>query len=147
MSEGFSGGCLCGAVQFESQAGPVVTGHCHCTDCRKTSGTGHASNLCVPKAVTKITGTVSTYDKPADSGNIITRAFCPTCGSPIYSLNSAMPEMIFFRASVLDDLEVFQPQMAVYRRSAPSWDLADPGIPNFDVMPEGGPEKAIADAG
>ncbi len=146
MSTGFKGGCLCGQVQFTSSADPLVAGHCHCTDCRKTSGTGHASNLCVPSAAVTIEGDLSSYARPADSGNIVTRMFCPKCGSPICSHNNAMEGMTFFRASVLDDPEVYQPQMAVYRSRAPSWDHADPNIANFDVMPEGGPEQAIAEA-
>lgn len=146
MSEGFAGGCLCGAVRFESNADPMITGHCHCVDCRKTSGTGHSSHMVIPKEAISITGDVRAYDRPADSGNIVTRTFCPTCGSPVYSLNNAMPDMIFIRASTLDDLEVFKPQMAVYRSRAASWDHPDPAISNFDTVPDGGPEKVIGDA-
>ena len=50
MTSGFSGGCLCGAVRYESSAEPMFAGHCQCTDCRKTSGTGHSSHLAVPRA-------------------------------------------------------------------------------------------------
>ena len=82
-----------------------------------------------------MTGAVSAYDRPADSGNIVSRVFCPTCGSPVYSLNSAMPDLIFLRASSLDDLEIFQPQMVVYASRAPSWDQLDPNLPTFPKMP------------
>ncbi len=146
MSERFEGGCLCGAVRFESAVKPAMAAHCYCTDCRKSSGTGHASHLVVPKEAVSVTGQVSTFDKPADSGNIVTRAFCPTCGGPVYSLNSAMQAMIFIRASALDDLEVFRPQMAVYRDRAASWDHEDPNIQNFAIIPEGGPTRVVSDA-
>ena len=43
MSNSFTGSCLCGAVTYASNESPVLTGHCHCDDCRRTSGTGHAS--------------------------------------------------------------------------------------------------------
>jgi hypothetical protein len=46
-----------------------------------------------------------------------------------------MPELTFLRASSLDDLEVFNPQMVVYTSRAPSWDRLDPSLPSFAEMP------------
>ncbi len=82
-------------------------------------------------------GTLSSFDKSADSGNVVTRFFCPTCGSGMYSKNSAMPGFIFPRASSLDDPEVAKPQIAVYASRAPSWDFVDPALPKIPEMPEG----------
>jgi hypothetical protein len=135
MTTQFEGGCLCGSVRYKSDAAPAVSGHCHCVDCRKSSGTGHCSHMAVPRAAVTVSGRLATYDRPADSGNVVSRAFCPTCGSAIYSLNAAMPNMIFLRASSLDDVEVFKPQMVVYAKRAPSWDHMDPKLPAFDTMP------------
>jgi hypothetical protein len=142
MSAGFEGGCLCGAVRYESKVGPVMSGHCQCQDCRKSSGTGHCSHLAVPRDAVSVTGALTVYDRPADSGNIVSRAFCPTCGSPVYSLNSAMSQMMFIRASSLDDLEVFKPQVVVYASRAASWDHVDPELPSFPKMPRPPSEAA-----
>ena len=92
MSASFEGGCLCGAVRYECNAEPVVAGHCHCVDCRRSSGTGHCSHMGVPKDSVTVTGVVSVYERPSDTGNVVGRAFCPTCGAAIYSTNSAMPD-------------------------------------------------------
>jgi hypothetical protein len=135
MASGFKGGCLCGAVRYESKTEPVMAGHCQCQDCRKSSGTGHCSHLAVPRDAASVTGVVTVYDRPADSGNLVSRAFCPTCGSAVYSLNSAMPQLMFIRASSLDDLEVFKPQVVVYASRAASWDHIDPTLPSFPKMP------------
>jgi len=135
MTSGFRGGCLCGGVRYESKAMPVMAGHCQCADCRKSSGSGHCSHLAVPEDAVSVTGKVASFDKPADSGNIVSRAFCPTCGAPVYSRNSAIPHLVFFRASSLDDLEVFKPQMVVYASRAASWDHIDPKLPSFEKMP------------
>jgi len=135
MSTVFSGGCLCGAVRYKSSNDPIAGGHCHCLDCRKSSGTGHCSHVVSQEKDITVSGTVTVYDKPADSGNIVSRAFCPTCGGAVYSRNSGMPGMIFPRASSLDDPEVFQPQMIVYNGRAPSWDRMDPELPSFEGMP------------
>ncbi len=130
----FGGGCLCGSVKYkvERESGG---GHCHCIDCRKTSATGHASHMIVAEEDFEVQGKVTFFDKPADSGNMISRGFCANCGSPIYSTNSGMPGMLFVRASSLDDLENFKPQMVVYTNRAASWDQMDASLPGFELMP------------
>jgi hypothetical protein len=135
MSKRFSGGCLCGAVRYECSAEPLAGGHCQCLDCRKTSGTGHSSHVVVPRAAVTVAGEVTLYDRPADSGRMVTRAFCPRCGSPVYSLNAALPDHLFLRASSLDDLELFTPQMVVYASRGASWDHLDPALQRFETMP------------
>ncbi len=129
-----SGGCLCEKVRYtcEEEAGG---GHCHCIDCRKTSGTGHCSHMIVPEASFEITGEMKFFDKPADSGNMVNRGFCPNCGSAVYSTNSGVPGMVFVRASSLDNLEDFKPQMRVYTDRAASWDQMDATLPGFARMP------------
>ncbi len=131
----FTGGCLCGAVRYECNAEPVMSAHCYCEDCRRSSGTSHCSHVVVPKAALSVSGDYATYDRPADSGNIVTRAFCGTCGAAVFSTNSGIAEMIFPRASSLDDLEVCQPSMAVYTSRAPSWDPPSAGLMSFPEMP------------
>jgi hypothetical protein len=46
-----------------------------------------------------------------------------------------MPDLIFLRASSLDDLEVFKPQMIVYASRGASWDIFDTNLPRFEKMP------------
>ncbi len=130
----FTGGCLCGAVRYQGQE-QRGGGHCHCIDCRRTSGTGHGSHMIVPEAGFTVSGELRFFDAPADSGNTVSRGFCPTCGSAIYSRNSAVPGVVFVRASSLDDPEVFRPQMIVYTKRAPSGDRMDPALPAFEAMP------------
>ena len=135
MTSRFTGGCLCGAVAYQGEGAPVFCGHCQCVDCRKTSGTGHGSHMAMPEAAVQLSGDVSSYDRPADSGNMVSRSFCPQCGSALYSTNSGMPGMLFLRASSLDDPNVFNPQMVVYTRSGAAWDLIDAQLPAFETMP------------
>ena len=96
----------------------------------------------VPKPAVAISGETTVYEAPTDSGNTVSRHFCPTCGSPVFSTNSAMPDLLFLRASCLDDLEVFQPGVVVYTKSRPSWDHVGEGLPEFEAMP---PPEAMAE--
>jgi hypothetical protein len=91
--------------------------------------------MIVPAPAVTITGKVSTYDRAADSGATVTRAFCPNCGSAVYSTNAAQPSVIFIRASSLDDPEIFRPQVVVYASRRASWDSIAGDLSTFDRMP------------
>jgi len=146
LCSGFTGGCLCGAVTYKSENGPMLVGHCHCIDCRRSSGTGHATNIVIPEDGFSVSGEIKFYDRPADSGNIVSRGFCPDCGSALYSKNDGMPGMVFPRASSLDDPDVAVPAIVVYASRAVGWDPVDPALPAFDGMPEGDIAELIAES-
>lgn len=130
----FSGGCLCGEVRYEgseAQGG----GHCYCEDCRRSSGTSHCSHMIVSESRFSVQGEVRFFDAVADSGNTISRGFCPSCGSPIYSRNSGMSGMVIVRASSLDDPHVFAAGLIVYASRAPAWGQPRDDLPVFAEMP------------
>jgi hypothetical protein len=90
----------------------------------------------VPKAAISISGAASWYERPADSGNTVRRAFCPHCGTPVCGESSGFPDVLMLRAGNLDDPERFRPGARVYAADAPSWDHMDPGLPSFEGMPQ-----------
>lgn len=45
-----TGACLCGSVKFAIRPPYSAFRYCHCSRCRKASGSAHASNLFVPRA-------------------------------------------------------------------------------------------------
>lgn len=134
MSMTIEGGCLCGAVRYRVQETPAVVGDCYCVDCRRSSGTSHCTHVMVSDAAFSSTGEVSFYERPADSGNVVRRGFCPTCGSALYSTNGAMPGAVFLRASSMDDLDLVTPMMTVYAARAPKWAHIDRSNPVFEGM-------------
>jgi hypothetical protein len=144
MSEALEGGCLCGTVRYRVSAQPMMVGNCYCVDCRKSSGTTHCTHALVPGDAFSVTGHIRTYDRPADSGAMVTRGFCPQCGGAILSRNSGMPGMVFIRVSSLDDPAAVEPQLTVYASRAPAWAPLDRSKPVFDEMPEGGPQAVLA---
>jgi hypothetical protein len=86
----------------------------------------------------RFTGEAKEFSSKADSGNEAIRAFCPNCGSGVYARNAGMPQLIFLRASVLDDPSLFAPQMIVWAARAPAWDAVTDGIPAFATSPRQG---------
>ncbi len=136
MSEAYTGGCACGAVRYEIADDPMLMVDCQCRDCQRKSGTGHGSYLAFPSRVrVKVTGRAAQWDLVADSGNVKTRAFCPTCGSPVYVTFRANPDMFVVHAASLDDPDRYRPQMVLYTASGHAWDRLDPALPKFDRMP------------
>lgn len=142
-SEELAGGCLCGAVRYMVAGPAMLAAHCYCIDCRKSSGTGHCTHVVVPAGAFSLRGEVKHFDHPADSGNMVRRHFCPTCGSPLFSTNAAGGELVFLRASSLDDPDEVMPGASVYASRAPRWDPVDPALPSFPEMPSPDQRQAM----
>ncbi|MEP3279548.1 MAG: GFA family protein [Stappiaceae bacterium] len=134
MKVAFQGGCLCGNVRYNSRANPITTVHCYCTDCRRLGGTGHATHTVIPEEAFDLIGDVSEYQCAADSGNLINRRFCPTCGSAIFHTREGLEGKIVVRTSSMDDPEIAKPDRIIYASSAVSWDHLDPALPTAQKM-------------
>lgn len=135
MATNYNGGCLCGAVRYECNAEPIFMGNCHCRDCQKASGSAYEAAIGVPAPALKITGNVKYFDSKADSGNMVSRGFCPECGSRLFGKSSGMAQLAIIMAASLDDPKQFQPGMDVYTSSAQPWDHMNPALPKFLKMP------------
>jgi hypothetical protein len=133
----YAGGCACRQVRYEIAAEPVMAGLCQCRDCQQASGSGHAAQMAFPREAVELTGLTTSWDKPAASGNVVSRAFCPTCGSPVFSTNAALPALFFVRAASLDEPDRYRPQMVIWASSGLAWDHTDPALPKFARMPAG----------
>jgi hypothetical protein len=72
-----TGGCLCGAVRYEVRGEPYQSGLCHCTTCRKLTGSSFSATANWHADQFTTSGAVQTYER---------RSFCPTCGSRLFFL-------------------------------------------------------------
>lgn len=133
MSDVITGGCLCGALRFRIDGDVGAGGYCHCTDCRRV--TGSAFNVSVAAEAANfavVTGEPKGYTKAADSGNELTRYFCADCGSPLYTASPAYPGAVFIKAGAFDDPGVVKPSQQHWHGSAVAWHEIDPGLPVFE---------------
>lgn len=117
------GRCHCGYISFEAQADPELVSICHCTDCQSGTGSAFRVSVRVPtKNFTLLSGEPTNYTKTtADSGNPRVQAFCPRCGSPIYSTNPGNPEAYMVRVGVLSQRDRLPPKQQIWCRSAQPW--------------------------
>ena len=137
MPAPFSGGCLCGAIRYESRAEPLFSINCHCRDCQRTTGTAYAPVLAVPRDGLSISqGEPTYYTSQSDSGETVSRGFCPECGSGIFSELSANPDIVGLKAASLDDPSWFRPTVDIYTDSAQPWDVMNPDLPKVPKMPQ-----------
>ena len=84
------GSCLCGAVQFEINraAGPFEL--CHCSRCRKSSGSAFVAAIGVQAEDFRLISgrdLIMNYEAPIlDRPPAYRTAFCRRCGSPVPDL-------------------------------------------------------------
>ena len=119
------GSCSCGFIAFEADADPEKVTICHCTDCQSSTGTAFRTNVPVTGDTFKmLSGTPTIYVKTtADSGNPRAQAFCPRCGSPIYSTTPGDGPQPFYmvRVGVLRERDQLAPRVQNWTRSARPW--------------------------
>ena len=139
MDVHFVGGCLCGEIRYECLSAPVFTYICHCSDCQKAHGSAFCPGLMFPQdSVRIVRGTPKDYTVSADSGMSITRQFCPTCGSALFTHLEKFPNSIITKAGTLDDPNLFKPRIHVWAKSEWSWAKIDDGLERY---PEGLPPE------
>lgn len=127
------GGCNCGEIRYRIDGAPVAVAACHCTRCRRQSGSIYSVNLIVPIAAMTIEGSPSVFtDRDTTSGEPVRREFCGTCGSPIRSLIDASPGIAAVKAGTLDDPDPFAPALHVFTRSKVAWVDLPANVPQFE---------------
>lgn len=75
------------------------------------------------------------YERAADRGHAMRRAFCPACGSPLFLVNGANAGAVVLYAGSLDDPSWYQPTRDIFVKSAQPWDLMHPELPKLQGMP------------
>ncbi|MBI3918772.1 MAG: GFA family protein [Betaproteobacteria bacterium] len=116
------GGCHCGKITYEAEIDPETVSICHCTDCQTLSGSAYRSNVRTLKGTFKLrSGQPKIYVKTAESGNQRAQAFCPDCGSPIYSTTVTDPQIHGLRVGTLRQRGELRPKTQGWCRSAQSW--------------------------
>jgi hypothetical protein len=130
-----TGGCACGAIRFKISGPLMGIGVCHCTDCQKSSGGPPTYVALAPAAAFEVTkGEARVYRSKGDSGAEVGRAFCPECGSPLWSLPAGAP-FTPVKLGALDDSSDLTPMLHLYTDSAQPWHLMHEGLPKFPKSP------------
>ena len=130
-----TGHCLCGAIKISVAAEPLGARTCWCRTCQKFGGGNGTTNAFFPEKAIVTEGTLTWFESTADSGNITRRAFCPACGTHVFTKGSGAPQLCGVRVSMFDDRNAFPPKAIIWTDSAPNWAKLDPALPHFPKAP------------
>jgi hypothetical protein len=122
-------------VRYEIAAEPIATRTCWCRLCQYIGAGSATVNVAFPKSATTISGELRDYRCVADSGAVMHRRFCPSCGTHLFSEAEPRPHVIFVRAGTLDDPELARPAATIWTSSAPTWACIDDSIPRIEGQP------------
>jgi hypothetical protein len=86
-------------------------------------------NVFFPSEALNIEGLLVDYQCHADSGRLMLRQFCPSCGTPVFTQADTRKHYVGVRAGTLDDPDLGKPQITIWTSSAPSWAYFDPALP------------------
>lgn len=121
-----SGGCACGAIRYETDAEPVAMINCHCRDCQRSTGSGYAAVMVVPRAAVAMQGEPRYHRSVGNAGHGVQRGFCAACGNPVTTKLERMPDVIGLQAASLDDPSRFSPATELFTENAWAWDTLHP---------------------
>ena len=127
------GGCHCGNITYTAEIDPENVGICHCTDCQTFSGSAFRTSVRATKETFQLAGgRPKIYAKTAESGAKRAQAFCPECGTSIYSAAVTDPQVFNIRLGTAHQRGELRPKSQGWCRSARDWvnDLAS--IKQFD---------------
>ncbi len=111
---------------------------CHCRDCQRATGGGHACVVVVPADSFKITrGERSYHFSESAAGGHHKRGFCAGCGSRLTGGENSdvTTGIVGINAGSLDDPSWFRSQMDIFTSEAQPWDQMDPSLPKYDTYP------------
>jgi hypothetical protein len=115
------GGCHCGSITYTAEIAPDKVGICHCTDCQTFSGSAFRISVAAPKETFTLQGEPKIYVKTAESGAKRAQAFCPECGTSIYSAAVTDPQTFNIRVSTARQRTDLTPKSQGWCRSAHEW--------------------------
>ena len=127
----YLGSCLCGdvTVRINGEISDII--HCHCSLCRKNSGTAYATNGFINASEFEVVSgekSLSVFSfKPGRN-----RHFCSKCGSPVYSANEQDPLRFRIRLGLLDSDIAARPMSHNFVSSKANWEDLDANLPRYD---------------
>jgi len=136
MSDATRGSCVCGAVAFRIEGPYRGFQYCHCSRCRKKTGSSHAANVFVP--VTQFAwergeDKVKRFELP--EAKYWSTAFCTSCGSAVPWLTRNGKVMVV-GAGALDEDPGVQPTRSVFFGSRAPWYVHVSDLEMFETLPD-----------
>lgn len=129
------GRCLCGGVQFELDRAVGPFELCHCSRCRKVSGSAFMAAIGVRRSDFRWVGgrdLIRAYEAPLLEARPVYRiCFCSVCGSCVPDPEDDS-ELFEVAAGLLDDDPQLQPDKHIFIELKAPWFQITDGLPRLD---------------
>ncbi len=131
----YRGSCLCGAVAFEVEGEPLFFHYCHCSRCRRSTGSAHSANLMVRRERFRwVRGEelVGRFELP--EARYFCTGWCTACGSslPWVSRNG---RYVVVPAGALEGDPPARPTESIHWASRAPWYVPVAELPRHDAEP------------
>lgn len=123
-----SGKCFCGAVEYAVDDAFVYAANCHCSDCRRTTGSAFKPFAGIPRekfAVTKGADGLLIYGDTHGHD-----AHCRVCGSLLYSLVREAA-WVHVAMGTLADAPTIRPTHHIFVGSKAAWYEITDNLPQY----------------
>ena len=129
------GSCLCGGVRFEIERATGPFELCHCTRCRKVSGSAYLTWLTVRSEdfhLLQGADLIKTYEcSVTESPPGYDTSFCSRCGSQVPNPAKAEERRFEIPAGALDDDPVVRPDKHIYTEFKAPWEYISDNLPQM----------------
>jgi hypothetical protein len=130
-----TGSCLCNKVSYEIKGNIGIFQYCHCSRCRKISGSAFAANILVsPDDFRWLNGEVLVARFELKEAKHFATSFCTVCGSYLPWLAQS-GKVIVVPAGTLDDDPEIRPSQNIFCASRASWYKEPGSLPEYDELP------------
>ena len=126
-----TGGCMCGAVRYETTGESFGALHCHCQSCRKHTGAPVVTLTVFKVDQVKFSGDER---KIYESSPGVGRAFCAKCGTSLTweTSRGSLGSVCALHISTSDNPDALQPIAHTFYSERISWfDIAD-NLPRYE---------------
>lgn len=130
-----SGGCLCGAIQYELVDDTQAFYLCHCAQCRKVTGSAFAANLMASPTSIRWTQGEALLQHYQDSERDFSKTFCTRCGSGLPHLNRDKTTLVVPAGSLDSNLDQL-PQANIFAAEKAHWLEQGLQAKNFKGFPK-----------
>lgn len=121
----YTGSCFCGAVKYQIRGDIGAAYYCHCSRCRKISGSAFSANAVIsPDDFVVMQGQDALGTHTSDMG--VNRVFCSRCGS---SLFVSQGDQMRLRLGTLDTPLTAGPQTHIFTDSKANWFVIRDDLP------------------
>ncbi|WP_460164733.1 GFA family protein [Sessilibacter sp. MAH1] len=129
------GSCLCGSVTFKVEGKFDNFFLCHCSYCKKDTGSAHAANLFTKSdSLIWLSGIEYVTNFSLESTRHV-KSFCSQCGSAVPTVSPDAGVCVVPAGSLDDELD-FMPEAHIFTKSNAKWEEKLSELKRFKALPK-----------